>query len=97
MSYAFVVQSEKWTERKGGIPLREVLDLDLYDVSPVTYPAEITTEVGLRSAESVFADHMQLLQSQKGTSDAPEEAESQKRKDLQRRVRAIKVQSIKKR
>jgi len=95
MSYAFVVQSEKWTERKGGRPLREVLDLDLYDVSPVTYPAEITTEVGLRSAESVFADHMQSLESQKGKDDTPTEAESQERKALQRRVRAIKVQSIK--
>jgi len=97
MSYAFVVQSEKWTERKGGLPLREVLDLDLYDVSPVTYPAEITTEVGLRSAESVLADHVQLLQSQKGTSDADAESESQKRKGLQRRVRAIKLESITKR
>jgi phage head maturation protease len=97
MSYAFVVQSEKWTERKGGIPLREVFDLDLYDVSPVTYPAEITTEVGLRSAESVWADHMQSLESQPSKGDAPEESESQPSKDLQRRVRMVKIQSIKKR
>jgi HK97 family phage prohead protease len=97
MSYAFVVQSEKWTERKGGTPLREVLDLDLYDVSPVTYPAEITTEVGLRSAESVWADHMQSLESQEGKSDALKEAESQERKDFQRRVRVVKVESIRNR
>jgi uncharacterized protein len=97
MSYAFVVQSEKWTERKGGRPLREVLDLDLYDVSPVTYPAEITTEVGLRSAESVFADHMQSLESQKGKDDMPTGAESQERKDFQRRVRVVKIENLRNR
>lgn len=89
MSYAFIVKQEKWTERGGGKPLREVLDLDLYDVSPVTYPAEITTEVGLRSAESVWADHVQSLESQKGKSDADAGAESQERGDYQRRVNLV--------
>ena len=89
MSYAFVVKQERWTERSGGTPLREVLDLDLYDVSPVTYPAEITTEIGLRTAESVWADHVQSLESQEGMSDADAGAESQERGDYQRRVNLI--------
>lgn len=30
---------------------REVLDADLYDVSPVTYPAYVGTDIGVRSSE----------------------------------------------
>lgn len=92
MSYAFVVKQEKWTERNGERPLREVLDLDLYDVSPVTFPAEITTEVGLRSAESVWADHVHSLKSQERKSDDAGKSESQERKDYQRRVNLINLQ-----
>lgn len=95
MSYAFVVTSEKWTERKGGIPLREVMDVDLYDVSPVTYPAETSTEIGLRSAESVWADHVRSLESQARKSEAVAESESQERKDLWLRLKVVVLNSLK--
>lgn len=50
-SFAFVVVTERWTQDAGaGWVLRELLDLDLIDVSPVTYPAYAGTSVGLRAA-----------------------------------------------
>ncbi len=50
-SFAFVVRLERWTQdAENGFSLRELLDVDLIDVSPVTYPAYEGTSVGLRSA-----------------------------------------------
>jgi HK97 family phage prohead protease len=50
-SFAFVVRLERWTQDvENGFSLRELLDVDLIDVSPVTYPAYEGTSVGLRSA-----------------------------------------------
>lgn len=48
-SFAFVVRLERWTQDvENGFSLRELLDVDLIDVSPVTYPAYEGTSVGLR-------------------------------------------------
>lgn len=38
-SYAFLPTSEKWSLREDGSELRELLAVQLFDVSPVTYPA----------------------------------------------------------
>lgn len=38
-SYAFLPVSERWTQREDGSELRELIAVQLFDVSPVTYPA----------------------------------------------------------
>ena len=38
-SYAFLPVSERWTQREDGSELRELFAVQLFDVSPVTYPA----------------------------------------------------------
>jgi uncharacterized protein len=51
MSFAFRVAPsgrERWTDHPGKPPLREVLDADLTDVSPVVFPAYASTSVGVR-------------------------------------------------
>ena len=46
MSFGFTVRDDKWwQEENTGEPLRELRDVDLFDVSPVTYPAYEQTEV----------------------------------------------------
>ena len=51
MSFAFSVVKDAWTRREDETPdtLRELLEVRLHDVSPVTYPAYEDTEVGVRS------------------------------------------------
>jgi len=65
MSFAFIASEEKWPKNSKAdedkLPLRELIDLDLYDVSPVTYPAYEATSVGVRSAEDIYNDHLQSL------------------------------------
>lgn len=55
MSFGFILKEERVEKNeKGEIALREVLDLDLFDVSVVTYPAYPTTSVGLRSVTKSY-------------------------------------------
>lgn len=52
MSFAFIPKETKWTfsDKKGVMDHCEILDVDLYDISPVTYPAYAQTSCGLRAA-----------------------------------------------
>jgi HK97 family phage prohead protease len=53
MSFAFTVAPDGSTRTKDG--LRELRDLNLYEVSVVTWPAYSDTTVGLRSADDDLA------------------------------------------
>jgi HK97 family phage prohead protease len=60
MSFAFRVngsEGEKWEdpENYGDLPLRTLLDLDVYDVAPVTYPAYSNTQISARAASEYSA------------------------------------------
>lgn len=51
MSFAFTVKKQSWEEAgaSNGMDLRVLEDVDLFDVSVVTYPAYPDTDVGLRA------------------------------------------------
>lgn len=49
-SFGFRSEREEWDET-GDIPVRTILEVELFDVSPVTYPAYDDTEVGLRAGK----------------------------------------------
>lgn len=51
-SFAFSVVKDEWPSRGK----RNILDLDLFDVGPVTYPAYSSTSVSARSADHVKVD-----------------------------------------
>lgn len=55
-SFAFDVLEEAWHEVAGELPFRELLAVELFDVSPVVRAAYTETSVGLRSAEQVFSE-----------------------------------------
>lgn len=50
MSFGFRVISDEW-RTDGKMPLRTIRDLELFDVSVVTYPAYPATEVSMRAQE----------------------------------------------
>ncbi len=49
-SFSFRIQSETW-RKEDGLEIREILDVDLFDVGPVTFPAYETTTTSVRSLE----------------------------------------------
>lgn len=70
MSFAFRIRKQAWSERRKDDgtyeELRELLDVDLMDVSVVTYPAYEATEASVRSAFLLARD--EVTQSQQADS-----------------------------
>jgi len=50
MSFAFETKIDEWHEEAGNIIIRTLIEVKLYDVSPVTYPAYLQTSIAARSA-----------------------------------------------
>lgn len=67
MSFGFSVVEERWGTEKtiDGIwmDVRELLKVELFDVSPVTYPAYPQTEIALRSRDAAKAKNQSRLRS----------------------------------
>jgi HK97 family phage prohead protease len=49
MSFGFICEKESWSV-EGGEDIRTLEQVKLFDVSPVTFPAYLDTDVGVRSA-----------------------------------------------
>ena len=63
MSFGFIVRAEKIEEREDNVPVRTVLEADLFDVSPVTFPAFPETDIDVkrdwRSADDIWTESIQ--------------------------------------
>jgi HK97 family phage prohead protease len=58
MSFGFYTRKDEWTyDEAGGLATRTLLDCQLFDVSPVTFPAYPDTDVAVRSLELWKVDH----------------------------------------
>lgn len=53
MSFGFTVETESWSVENGE-DIRTLERVKLYDVSPVTFPAYLDTDVGVRSALDAY-------------------------------------------
>lgn len=50
MSFGFTVETDEWAMQKDGSELRTIRDVNLFDVSAVTFPAYPQTDAALRAA-----------------------------------------------
>jgi len=50
MSFSFDAVRTEWTDQENDLPIRRLLEVKLYDVAPVTFPAYPDTDVAVRSA-----------------------------------------------
>ena len=58
MSFMFDVIKESWLRSEGdGLDLREIQEVRLYEVSPVTFPAYEGTDIAVEEARSIFSKH----------------------------------------
>jgi HK97 family phage prohead protease len=51
MSFGFRTVKDEWEDHKDGTATRTLVDVDLFDVSPVTFPAYADTTIAARSLE----------------------------------------------
>lgn len=56
MSFGFRVRKDEWNY-DAKMPERTLLEVELFDISPVTFPAYPTTDVGLRALEAYRQQH----------------------------------------
>ena len=56
MSFGFIVEAESWAV-EGGEDIRTLERVKLFDVSPVTFPAYLETDVGVRGALEAYEKH----------------------------------------
>jgi HK97 family phage prohead protease len=56
MSFGFICERESWSA-EGGEDVRTLEQVKLFDVSPVTFPAYLDTDVGVRSALDSYDRH----------------------------------------
>ena len=54
-SFSFRTISDKWTDPDEGPDERRLLEVELFDVGPVTFPAYVKTDVAVRSYEAWLA------------------------------------------
>jgi HK97 family phage prohead protease len=55
MSFGFTVEKDEWSTANG-VDTRELIEVRLFDVSPVTFPAYTQTDVGVRAHERYKAE-----------------------------------------
>lgn len=64
MSFGFYVTKDKWEHSETGPSTRTIMEVDLFDVSIVTYPAYPQTSVSMRSAQEVYDSFVAQMQTQ---------------------------------
>ena len=67
MSFGFYTVSDKWehpSEKSTKESIRTLLEVDLYDISLVTYPAYPQTSVSVRSAQEIYDSYLASLRAQ---------------------------------
>ena len=62
MSIGFIVEEDTWGTKEG-LDIREIKKVQLFDVSPVTFPAYQETDVGVRAMEE-YKDYKKGLDKQ---------------------------------
>lgn len=55
-SFSFRTIKDKWDRKEGRVPLRTLLEVKLFDVGPVTFPAYPDTTVAARSLEAFLQE-----------------------------------------
>lgn len=57
MSFGFTVKEDAWTRGKNGDPhIRTLLKVNLFEISPVAFPAYPSTQVSARDADSLLKE-----------------------------------------
>lgn len=86
MSFGFTVEKDEW-DTAAGVDTRELVEVRLFDVSPVTFPAYTQTDVGVRAFEAYKAEVRQR-------AEAGDKAARDAKERLRQRNRLIKLKIL---
>ena len=78
MSIGFMVEEDDWST-ENGVDTRELRKVKLFDVSPVTYPAYTSTDVGVRAMQSYDGYKAECRSKEKAEENAAKQAREKER------------------
>lgn len=84
MSFGFRTIKDEWDQADPNNVTRTLVEVELFDVSPVTYPAYPQTDVGIRSAEDVYKSFASKIQEN-------QEAKIKQEQEFQKRQRELQI------
>jgi HK97 family phage prohead protease len=85
MSFGFIVIKDEWRS-EGGTDIRELKEVRLFDVSPVTFPAYTQTDVGVRALNG----YKNYLEEKRAAKDKLEQ-DLNSRKKLKQQINKFKL------
>lgn len=89
MSIGFIVADDEWSTRNG-MDMRELKRVQLFDVSPVTFPAYTATDVGVRAMQEYDGYKAEQRNKAEAAEKAAEKAKQQaKLKGLQTKFKNL--------
>jgi HK97 family phage prohead protease len=97
MSFGFVVPEggQEWDMSDPSMPIRTLVRVILWDISPVAYPAYPQTEVGIKSAQDVYAEYRdKLSQNIEAKELILKEVDKRNKLEKEYRDRQIKILSL---
>jgi hypothetical protein len=88
MSFGFIVNKDEWDTTNEDLPIRTLLDVELFDTSIVVYPAYKQTSANIRSTDEVYKEYKEShSQSQEAETAADIKARSQERRVTLKKVK----------
>ncbi len=89
MSIGFIVEEDKWST-ENGMDVREIRKVQLFDVSPVTFPAYTATDVGVRAMQEYNGYKAEQRNREEAAENAAKKAkEQEKLRNLKTKFRTI--------
>lgn len=85
MSFGFVVLKDEW-RTESNADIRELMEVKLYDVSPVTFPAYTQTDVGVRAVKG-YETYLAEKRAIKDKADT----DARQKKRLQQQINKFKL------
>ena len=82
MSFGFRTVKDEWDNQTSKDVVRTLLEVELFDVSVVTYPAYPQTDVGIRSAKEVFEQYQHHIDTSQKDDDYIKNLQSKAQRSL---------------
>jgi len=95
MSFGFTVKDEEITRDDKGMITRNLTDLNLFDVSAVTYPAYKDTEIAVRSETTEQIDKLVSISNEEPEEVDPIDVDNDKKRSLDDYKRIQKMLELK--
>lgn len=89
MSFGFRVTKQEWQERTGEIPIRTILEVELFEVSAVAFPAYEDTELALRDRDAARAQNDTEAERRKRDAAAAARRIAERKARMEQQIRGI--------